>query len=462
MITSQVDFENLYGVSDGEVASEAVLNRPSYRLKKELLEVSQAVNVLMGDTSSVPTWTSGTYESGVLSTYGGKQWKSLVANNTSVPGTNALHWEDLSTLTEAFSNLSSGVASTPEIVEAVNSFGFPAEGAIATIYIAKDTNIMYRWSGTQYVELTSGAGGTGGGTALVMGMEAFTASANQTAFTVAGSVANGAMVYIEGVLASESTYNVNVDTHTITLNEPLQAGTKVQIGCTTLSIVNVEGFIPAERVLVTAVAGQTTFVATYVPGDIDVYRNGLKLPATDFTATSGTSIVLDVPCVDGDIIEIMSFNSVDNAGIQTIVNAAVDVAVPPAVTAAVGATIDASLALKLDLAGGVMTGAITSFREKSVSMSTDTINCALGNLFIRTVAGDTTFTLSNIPASGQAFNMTFEVTNAGAYSVTWWSGIKWAGGNAPTLTVSGTDILSFYTYDGGVTWKGLVLAKDIK
>lgn len=40
--------------------------------------------------------------------------------------------------------------------------------------------------------------------------------------------------------------------------------------------------------------------------------------------------------------------------------------------------------------------------------------------------------------------------------------MKWAGGTAPTLTASGRDALGFYTYDGGTTWTGLVLGKDIK
>jgi hypothetical protein len=40
--------------------------------------------------------------------------------------------------------------------------------------------------------------------------------------------------------------------------------------------------------------------------------------------------------------------------------------------------------------------------------------------------------------------------------------MKWAAGTAPTLTASGRDVLGFFTYDGGTTWSGLVLGKDIK
>jgi len=47
-------------------------------------------------------------------------------------------------------------------------------------------------------------------------------------------------------------------------------------------------------------------------------------------------------------------------------------------------------------------------------------------------------------------------------TVTWWAGVKWAGGTAPTLTAAGVDILGFYTRDGGATWRGTMMSKDSK
>ena len=57
----------------------------------------------------------------------------------------------------------------------------------------------------------------------------------------------------------------------------------------------------------------TTPVITqaYQIGYVDVYRNGLKLPITDFTATDGTSITLADPIVSTDEIELVVFNSLD-------------------------------------------------------------------------------------------------------------------------------------------------------
>ena len=59
-------------------------------------------------------------------------------------------------------------------------------------------------------------------------------------------------------------------------------------------------------------------------------------------------------------------------------------------------------------------------------------------------------------------SLTLLITNGGLATVSWVSGahdgggnaIKWAAGAAPTLTASGTDILTFTTFDGGTQWYG--------
>ena len=66
----------------------------------------------------------------------------------------------------------------------------------------------------------------------------------------------------------------------------------------------------AERFVYTATASQTTFSANYDVGFVDVYLNGVKLvPTTDFTATSGTSIVLTTGATSGDIVDIIGYGS---------------------------------------------------------------------------------------------------------------------------------------------------------
>lgn len=59
----------------------------------------------------------------------------------------------------------------------------------------------------------------------------------------------------------------------------------------------------------TATASQTTFNAAYDVGFVDVFMNGLKLSDTEYTATDGTSVVLDVGAEAGDIIVIKAYST---------------------------------------------------------------------------------------------------------------------------------------------------------
>ena len=56
----------------------------------------------------------------------------------------------------------------------------------------------------------------------------------------------------------------------------------------------------------TATASQTTFVASYTPGYVDVYQNGILLAPSDYTATNGTSVVLGVGAAVSDEITIIA------------------------------------------------------------------------------------------------------------------------------------------------------------
>jgi hypothetical protein len=53
------------------------------------------------------------------------------------------------------------------------------------------------------------------------------------------------------------------------------------------------------------------------------------------------------------------------------------------------------------------------------------------------------------------------MVNAGAYSITWPNSIEWVGGSSPILTSSGTDILTFFTFDGGTSYYGFVVGKNM-
>lgn len=110
----------------------------------------------------------------------------------------------------------------------------------------------------------------------------------------------------------------------------------------------------------------------------------------------------------------------------------------------------------------VMTVKSIDVLETSVAIAALAIDCTAGDYFTKTITGNSTFTVSNVPATGTVCSFILNLTNGGAYTITWWSGMKWASGSAPSLTAAGRDALGFYTYDGGTTWTGLVLGKDLK
>jgi hypothetical protein len=133
--------------------------------------------------------------------------------------------------------------------------------------------------------------------------------------TVAPANTSSIIVAVTGVLQDPSTYSVSGTTLTFSAAPP--SGTSnISVrylgipasGVTTTAYRTVTNF--------TATAAQTSFsVPSYTVGYIDVYRNGVRLVSTDFTATTGTTVVLNNACTSGDSVVTESFyvSSVLNA-----------------------------------------------------------------------------------------------------------------------------------------------------
>lgn len=58
-----------------------------------------------------------------------------------------------------------------------------------------------------------------------------------------------------------------------------------------------------------ATASQTTFNAVYGVGAVDVYQNGILLQPSDYTASSGSTVVLDTAATLDDEITIVCHNT---------------------------------------------------------------------------------------------------------------------------------------------------------
>jgi hypothetical protein len=104
----------------------------------------------------------------------------------------------------------------------------------------------------------------------------------------------------------------------------------------------------------------------------------------------------------------------------------------------------------------------TTHNQLGSGSGTIDINLTLGNFISATVAGATTWTFSNPIASPAVTGFILELTNGGSAAMTWPASVKWPGGTAPALTSSGIDVLTFFTDDGGTTYRGVLSMLDSK
>ena len=93
-----------------------------------------------------------------------------------------------------------------------------------------------------------------------------------------------------------------------------------------------------------------------------------------------------------------------------------------------------------------------SYVGNAASVSSLNIDCSSGNYFTKTIAGNSTFTVSNVPASGRSYGLTLEITHTSG-TITWFSGVQWPASTAPTLTEGKTHLFIFITDDGGTRWR---------
>jgi hypothetical protein len=109
-------------------------------------------------------------------------------------------------------------------------------------------------------------------------------------------------------------------------------------------------------------------------------------------------------------------------------------------------------------------GSFEGFGELGTGSGTRTINATSADYFYNTANGNSTFVFTNSAYYGYYTQKTFllYLTNGGAYTMTWPANTKWAGGTAPTLTASGTDVLGFSVGINGTNITGFVVALDVK
>ena len=152
---------------------------------------------------------------------------------------------------------------------------------------------------------------------------------------------------------------------------------------------------------------------------------------------------------------------------QVATTAFVNAEIAADLTAAIGSTVQA---FDADTAKRDTTNTYTQLQTLNAGLAVDgpykqtaetvaalDINLSLGNYFIKTISGNSTFTFSNPPTSGTVGSFTLELTHTSG-TVTWPASVKWPADTAPTLTTGKTHLFVFVTDDGGTRYRGAALA----
>lgn len=310
-----------------------------------------------------------------------------------------------------------------DVLEYANLAGFPATGTTSKIYVAIDTNKIYRWSGSAYIEISPVAGNADTATKLAT---ARTISATGDASWSAGfdGSANAA-----GVLTLANSG--------VTAGTYLDADTHIQ-SITVDSKGRVTGFGPALllRVSWNQVFGRPNTLTGYGISDAvsksgDTMTGLLNLPADGLNVGWDQLVVSDGNVSASGSMTAASLNATGSArigGTGTVANATLYVS-------------------------GTAVQNVTGVVAENIAWNA-------GNYFTKTISGATAFTFSDFPASGFAM-LTLKLTNGGSAAVTWPASVKWSGGTVPELTAAGVDIINLFTDDGGVTVYGILAGKGM-
>ena len=209
-------------------------------------------------------------------------------------------------------------------------------------------------------------------TSVAFLVDSFSGTGSQTAFTLSAAPANTSsiLVAVSGVLQDPTTYSTTGTTLTFSAAPPSGTG-NISVRFLGIPASGVTTTAYRTQTEFTATAGQTTFsVPSYTVGYIDVYRNGALLGSADFTATSGTTVVLANAASEGDLVETVSFF------VSSVINAI------PAVAGAVTSSylLDASVT-QAKLAAGVAGNGPAFSAFQSTAQTALTANTSVKLLF---------------------------------------------------------------------------------
>lgn len=147
--------------------------------------------------------------------------------------------------------------------------------------------------------------------------DSFSGDGSTTSFTLSAAPASSSsiLVAVSGVLQDPATYAV-VGTALNFTGAPPSGTANISVRYLGVPASNISTAAYRTVTEFTATAGQTSFsTPSYTVGFINVYRNGVLLGSADYTATTGTTVVLASGATAGDLITTESFyvSSIYNA-----------------------------------------------------------------------------------------------------------------------------------------------------
>ena len=351
-------------------------------------------------------------------------------------------------------------SSTAIPVIAVNAQGQVTSASTASI--STDLTLVDDASSSATISLATDtlkiSGGTG--TTSSISGDTLTINLDNTAVS-AGSVGSSTAIPVltidaQGRITAASTASVSSDltivddsstSETITLgSETLKfaGGSGISTAITSGTVTISKSTSTAHRTLFkyTATSGQTTFSGSdangntlaYTTNNFDVFLNGVLLDATDFTATSGTSVVLASAAAASDILSVLAYQTEsiiqnDQNGSELILDTDGDTSI----TADTDDQIDIKIAGADDFA----------FKANSFEVQTGSIIDMNGTELVLDADADTSITADTDDT------IDIKIANADEYQLT-----------ATTLDAKGNDILSLQGKFGSDAGDYLVWTTD--
>jgi hypothetical protein len=194
------------------------------------------------------------------------------------------------------------------------------------------------------------------------------------------------------------------------------------------------------RTTFTATAGQTTFSATYNVGYVQVYLNGVLLSPTDYTASSGTSVILATAAASGDLVDVVALSVSVVSGVSVT-------GTPTSGQLASwtsGSSIQGIAAPSGAIVGTTDTQTLTNkwiqprVLASTANSATPTLNTDSYDMMVITgqSVAITSFTtnLTGTPVNGQKLQIA--ITGTTAIAITWGASFEASTTALPTTTVS--------------------------